>query len=115
MCNLIIRQSLLGMAIAILLIPTALIAPSLASSDFTQIDAALNYPTAAERFFNEGQQQFEQEVQRLSEPSTATTEPLHIDEGLPATSEQQRLQLEQLEQPDGRSQDRNTPPSSNAF
>lgn len=110
----IIRYSSLGMAIATLLLPPVT-SPSFASPDLTQIDAALNYPTAAERFFNEGQQQFEQEVQRLTEPSTATTEPLHIDESLPATSEQQRLQLEQLEQPDGQSQDQNSLSPSNAL
>jgi hypothetical protein len=99
----IIRYSLLGMAIAPLLIPVALTQPSFASPSLTQIDAALNYPTAAERFFNEGQQQFEEEIQRLSEPSPNPTETLQIDESLLDTSEQQRLQLEQ---PDGRSPDR---------
>jgi hypothetical protein len=98
-----IRYSLLGMAIAPLLIPTVLIAPSFASPDLTQINAALNYPTAAERFFSEGQQRFEEEIQQLSEPSPNPTETLQIDEGLSDTSEQQRLQLEQ---PDGRSPDR---------
>jgi hypothetical protein len=112
MFNLTIQPNLLGVAIATILIPTALTQPSLASPDLTQINAALNYPTAAERFFNEGQQQFEQEVQRLSEPSSNPTETLEIDESLPGTSEQQRLQLEQ---PDGRSQDRNTPSPSDAL
>ncbi|MBD1871626.1 hypothetical protein H6F95_30865 [Cyanobacteria bacterium FACHB-471] len=111
MFNLTIQYHWLGMAIATILISTALTQPSFASPDLTQINAALNYPTAAERFFNEGQQQFEQEVQRLSEPSN-TTEALQIDGNLPDTSEQQRLQLEQ---PEGRSQDRKPASPSDAL
>jgi len=117
MCNSIvqpslIQHSLMGVAIATLSVSTFFASPGLASSTLTQIDAALNYPTAAERFFDEGQQQFEQEVQRLSEPSPNTTETLRLDESLLDTSQQQRLRLEQ---PDGRSQDRELPLPLDAF
>jgi hypothetical protein len=89
-----------------LLTPTALASPGLASSILPKVDAALNYPNSSEQFFREGRQQFEQEIQRLTDMSATTTEVLHIDESLPTTLEQQRLQLEQqrlqLEQPGGR-------------
>lgn len=106
-----IQRSLLGMALA-MLISTALVSPNLALAVSPQIGSALNYPNSSERFFNEGQQQFEQELQRLTETPANPSELLHIDETLPTTLEQQRLQFEQ---PDVRSHDGNPPPSSDVL
>jgi hypothetical protein len=109
----IIQRGLLGGAIASVLLPSLLASPSLALSMSSQINAALNYPNASERFFNQGRQQFEQEIHRLTqEPSETASEPLQIDENLPAKLEQQRLQLEQ---PNGRSPDSNSPSSPDAL
>ncbi|MDX2217387.1 MAG: hypothetical protein SFY66_29230 [Oculatellaceae cyanobacterium bins.114] len=103
----IIQRRLLGIAIATSLTPTILVSPSFALSispqALSQINAALNYPNASQRFFEEGQERFEDEVQQLQEPATNATEPLQVDEDLPDTLNQQRLQLEQ---PDERSHDR---------
>ncbi|MBD2461374.1 hypothetical protein H6G89_09975 [Oscillatoria sp. FACHB-1407] len=100
----------LGVAIALPLL-SAIASPALALSispqALSQINAALSFPNASQRFFNEGQQQLEREIEQLRDAPADASDPLLIDEDLPETLEQQRLQLEQS---NGRSQDRTAPP-----
>lgn len=52
------------------------------------LNSALSYPTSSERFFRAGQQQLEQEIQRLQQGSNAqATDVLRIE---PTVYEQQR-------------------------
>lgn len=91
-----VKRGVLAGAIAGFLVPTITSEAGLASPTVAPIIPALNYPTSSQRFFNEGNRQLEEEIQRLTQENPANaTEPLHIDETLPAKLEQQRLQLEQ--------------------
>jgi hypothetical protein len=94
--NRIIQRIAKSIVVGSLALSASLQIVNIPSAQLQRAVDSLSYPRASERFFEEGRETLEQEIQVLGEGELAASEgKLEIDENLLIELEQQRLRLEE--------------------